>query len=103
MTQRNGARIAVQVANMAQQSRPLESGTEKFEAPCPRNYAGSVAIEARGEGVRGVFLCPVTLLIFFPTSAGAGIIATNLVVTAMDGLNRGRLFPAIERELRLRA
>ena len=48
-------------------------------------------------------LRPVTFFIFLAGAAGAGIVATDLVVIAMDGLNRGWFFATIERELRLRA
>src|SRR5215831_2056003 len=48
-------------------------------------------------------LRPVTFFIFFAGAAGAGIVATDLVVVAMDSLNRSWFFAAIERELRLRA
>src|SRR5215471_20426031 len=44
-------------------------------------------------------LRPVTFFIFFAGAAGAGIVATDLVVAAMDSLNRSWFFASIEREL----
>src|SRR5215510_6222521 len=47
-------------------------------------------------------LRPVTFFIFFAGAAGAGIVATDLIVAAMDRGSGYRFFAAIQRKLRLR-
>ena len=54
------------------------------------------------ENVSGVVLRAVAFLILLSTPAGTRVVATDLVIIAMDGLGRHRFFASIERELRLR-
>ena len=46
-------------------------------------------------------LRPVTFLIFFPRAAGAGVVTSDFLVVAMDGLSGDGLVAAIEREFGL--
>ena len=60
----------------------------------------TVELTRERDGRSDPSLRPVTLLVFFPAAAGAGVIAANFVVASLNSLRRDWYFSAIEDEWR---